>query len=58
MMQQRGAGAVIDSGSSQVFDPSIDITAAVIAQLDQSARTATVARHGAAECQQAGAAAH
>lgn len=54
VMQSRGAGVVIDAGSTQVFDPNMDITNAVIQQLDQGTRTATVARHAVAECQQAG----
>jgi len=56
IMQQRGAGVAIDAGSAQVFDPNADVTNAVIQQLDQSQRTATVARHSVSECQQAGAA--
>jgi outer membrane protein len=56
-MQARGAGVVIDANSAQVFDPAMDVTNTVIQQLDAAARTATVARHGVAECQQAGAAA-
>jgi hypothetical protein len=52
-MQQRGATVALDSNSAQVFDQSIDITSAVQQQLDQSTRTATVARHSVSECQQA-----
>ncbi len=55
VMQSRGAGVVVDAGSAQVYDPNMDITNAVIQQLDQGARTATVARHSVSECQQAGA---
>jgi Skp family chaperone for outer membrane proteins len=61
LMQSRGAGMVIDTGSVQLFDPQYDVTNTVIQQLDQnqSTRTATVARHGVAECQaQPAAAAH
>jgi Skp family chaperone for outer membrane proteins len=57
VMQSRGAGVVVDASSSQVFDPAMDITNTVIQQLDAASRTATVARHTVAECQQAGAAA-
>jgi Skp family chaperone for outer membrane proteins len=57
VMQSRGAGVAVDASSAQVFDPAIDITNAAIQQLDAGARTATVARHTVAECQQAGAAA-
>lgn len=57
VMQSRGAGVVIDANSAQVFDPSMDVTNTVIQQLDAASRTATVARHTVAECQQAGAAA-
>lgn len=56
VMQSRGAGVVIDAGSAQVYDPQMDITNTVIQQLDQGARTATVARHSVSECQQTGAA--
>jgi Skp family chaperone for outer membrane proteins len=52
VMQSRGAGVVVDAGSAQVFDPQMDITNAVIQQLDQGTRTATVARHSVSECQQ------
>lgn len=55
VMQSRGAGVAVDAGSSQVFDPAADITNTVIQQLDAAQRTATVARHSVAECQQAGA---
>ena len=51
-MQSRGAGVVVDAGSTQVFDPQMDITNTVIQQLDQGTRTATVARHSVTECQQ------
>ncbi|MFZ2030145.1 MAG: OmpH family outer membrane protein [Vitreimonas sp.] len=57
VMQSRGAGVVVDANSAQVFDPAVDITNAVIQQLDAAARTATVARHSVTECQQAGTAA-
>jgi len=56
IMASRGAGVVVDAGSAQVFDPNTDITNTVIQQLDQAARTATVARHSVSECQQTGAA--
>jgi Skp family chaperone for outer membrane proteins len=56
-MQARGAGVVVDANSAQVFDPAKDITNTVIQQLDAASRTATVAHHTVAECQQAGAAA-
>ena len=60
IMQSRGGGAVLDTGSARVFDPQLDITNTVIQQLDQnpSTRTATVARHAVAECQPPQAAAH
>jgi len=57
VMQSRGAGVVVDTGSTQMFDPTMDVTNTVIQQLDAASRTATVARHAVAECQQAGAAA-
>jgi len=57
VMQSRGAGVAVDANSAQVFDPAMDITNTVIQQLDAASRTATVARHGLAECQQAGQAA-
>ena len=57
VMQSRGAGVVVDSTSTQMFDPAMDVTNTVIQQLDAASRTATVARHAVAECQQAGAAA-
>ena len=56
VMQSRGAGVVVDANSAQVFDPAMDITNTVIQQLDAAQRTATVARHSVAECQQSGAA--
>ncbi len=52
VMASRGAGVVVDASSAQVYDPQMDITNAVIQQLDQGARTATVARHSVSECQQ------
>jgi Skp family chaperone for outer membrane proteins len=51
IMQQHGAGVAVDAGSAQVFDPNVDVTNAVIQQLDQATRTATVARHSVSECQ-------
>ena len=52
IMASRGAGVVVDAGSAQVYDPNMEITNTVIQQLDQAARTATVARHSVSECQQ------
>jgi Skp family chaperone for outer membrane proteins len=53
VMQQRGAGMVIDAGNVNYVAPEYDITNTVIQQLDQNqaTRTANVARHGYAECQ-------
>lgn len=56
---QRGASVVLDSGAIRWNDASIDITNAVIQQMDASARTSGAARHAVSECsQQAPAAAH
>lgn len=51
--RQRGAGVVINSSGAIYVAPEVDITAAVIQQLDQNqaTRTATVARHAVSECQ-------
>jgi Skp family chaperone for outer membrane proteins len=51
VMQQRGAGIVIDSNSA-VFAPELDITNTVIQQLNenQNTRTANVTRRSASEC--------
>jgi Skp family chaperone for outer membrane proteins len=56
VMEQRGAGIVMDAQSTQYVAPEFDITAAVIQQLDQnqSTRTINVTRHALAECQNAG----
>lgn len=53
VMQQRGAGIVVDSTNALETSPDFDITATVIQQLDanQATRTANVTRHGVAECQ-------
>lgn len=51
VMESRGAGVVLSSASVQYASPDQDITQAVIQQLDQTARTATVARHSVSECQ-------
>ena len=50
---RRGAGVVINSSGAIYVAPEVDITAAVIQQLDQNqaTRTATVARHAVSECQ-------
>ncbi|MGE0530474.1 MAG: OmpH family outer membrane protein [Hyphomonadaceae bacterium] len=55
VMTSRGAGIVIDASNTTTFDPSFDITATVIQQLDQNqnTRVANVARHAASECQAA-----
>jgi Skp family chaperone for outer membrane proteins len=52
-MQAQGAGVVLDGGGVRQFDPTADITATVIQQLDQgpTTRTANVARHAVSECQ-------
>lgn len=53
IMQQRGAGVVLDAGNVNYVAPEYDITNTVIQQLDQNqaTRTANVTRHGVAECQ-------
>ncbi|MBX3510329.1 MAG: OmpH family outer membrane protein [Hyphomonadaceae bacterium] len=53
VMEQRGAGVVLDARNIQMTLPEFDITTAVIQALDGNAatRTSTVARHGVAECQ-------
>ncbi|MBL8536316.1 MAG: OmpH family outer membrane protein [Hyphomonadaceae bacterium] len=53
VMQQRGAGMVIDAGNVNYVAPEYDITNTVIQQLDQNqaTRTANVTRHAVAECQ-------
>jgi Skp family chaperone for outer membrane proteins len=53
IMEQRGAGIVIDSASTQYVAPEFDVTTTVVQQLDQnqSTRTLNVTRHGVAECQ-------
>lgn len=50
VMQSRGATVVMDSGSTQSFDPSVDVTDTVLQQLDAASRTSTAARHAVAEC--------
>jgi Skp family chaperone for outer membrane proteins len=54
VMQSRGAGLVIDASNVSIFAPEFDISSAVVQQLDQNpnTRTANVARHAVAECQQ------
>lgn len=51
--QSHGAGAIIDAGSAQWYDPTLDVTSAAIQQIDQNqaTRTANVARHAVSECQ-------
>ncbi|MGE0737478.1 MAG: OmpH family outer membrane protein [Alphaproteobacteria bacterium] len=58
VMEQRGAGVVLDARNVQLTLPTFDITTAVIQQMDQSeaTRTSTVARRPVAECQNAAAA--
>lgn len=53
VMEQRGAGIVIDAASTQYVAPEYDVTSVVIQQLDQNqaTRTINVARHAVAECQ-------
>jgi Skp family chaperone for outer membrane proteins len=53
IMEQRGAGIVIDAASTQYVAPEFDVTSTVVQQLDQnqSTRTINVARHAVAECQ-------
>ncbi len=50
VMQSRGASVVMDAGSTQSFDPSIDVTDTVLQQLDAASRTSTAARHPVSEC--------
>lgn len=54
IMQSRNAGVVVDAGNVVMASPEIDITSAVIQQLDgnQATRTATVNRRAITECQQ------
>lgn len=53
VMQQRGAGIVIDTSNASIYAEQFDITSAVIQQLDQNqnTRVANVARHAVSECQ-------
>lgn len=53
VMQQRGAGIVIDTSNASIYAEQFDITTAVIQQLDQNqnTRVANVARHSVSECQ-------
>lgn len=51
IMEQRGAGVVLDAAQVQVVADGFDITQAVVAQVDATARTANVARHAVTECQ-------
>jgi outer membrane protein len=51
VMQSRGATVVLDSGSTQSFDPAVDVTDTVLQQLDAASRTSTAARHAVSECQ-------
>jgi Skp family chaperone for outer membrane proteins len=51
IMESRGAGVVLDSNNIQFVSPEYDITATVIQQLDQTARTSNVTRHAVTECQ-------
>lgn len=50
VMQSRGATVVMDAGSTQSFDPSVDVTDTVLQQLDAASRTSTAARHPVSEC--------
>ncbi len=50
--QQRRASVVIDTSSVRWTDPAVDITNAVIQQMDASARTSSAARHAVTECSQ------
>lgn len=52
VMEQRGAGVVLDSRNVQLTLPAYDITTTVIQQLDQNAatRTSNVTRRPVAEC--------
>jgi Skp family chaperone for outer membrane proteins len=56
VMEQRGAGIVLDAASAQYIAPEFDITSTVIQQLDQNqaTRTLNVTRHAVAECQSQG----
>jgi len=52
VMEQRGAGVVLDARNVQLTLPAFDITTIVIQQLDQNAatRTSNVVRRPVAEC--------
>lgn len=50
VMQSRGASVVIDSGTTQSFDPAVDVTDTVLQQLDAANRTSTAARRAISEC--------
>jgi Skp family chaperone for outer membrane proteins len=52
VMEQRGAGAVLEASNIQLVLPEYDITNTVIQQLDQNAatRTSSAARHAVTEC--------
>ncbi len=52
IMEQRGAGVVLDANNVQMTLPAFDITTIVIQQLDQNAatRTSNVTRRPVAEC--------
>jgi Skp family chaperone for outer membrane proteins len=52
VMEQRGAGAVLEATNIQLVLPEYDITNTVIQQLDQNAatRTSSAARHALSEC--------
>lgn len=52
VMEQRGAGVVLDARNVQLTLPAYDITTTVIQQLDQNAatRTSNVTRRPVAEC--------
>ena len=50
VMQSRGASVVIDSGTTQSFDPAVDVTDTVLQQLDAANRSSTAARHAISEC--------
>lgn len=51
IMEQRGAGVVLDAAQVQVVADGFDITPQVIQQVDATTRTANVARHAVSECQ-------
>ncbi|WP_395648341.1 OmpH family outer membrane protein [Terricaulis sp.] len=51
LMEQRGAGVVLDAAQVQVVADGFDITPTVIQQVDATSRTANVARHAVSECQ-------